>query len=499
MLRCSRGNCRAIPVASCFAQPKGWQFTTKHQTGLLRHFSLHAKFASSTSQLLDIADKVTRTEAGTFACACGFHGTVGKVAKHRCQAVTRILHRVSKRANRKHGIRPAKRTYRSAASFAAALPQPSVTILVPSPESIGSYQNLMMTCAEVQKQLATPFLRLLCPASMAGKAPALNRHPRSLRVGDFIHRRRSGTYWCVKKLHLKTRMQVLELKPIECKDHDGTCWRVARRQGQPVCISATRTKLLQGGPLLHPRVATKSCSLAKRCYAKEEDVKTNEHDILSCVQIFSKTSGPLRNNTTKSANLFSKMLPRCLWSMRLPRMFAPKLPTLIQRPVKLSSVATWTVCESSPLKAFSWAEGENILATRTNQNGHFHWQLRSQHRRSRVTCSKRCWWTIVSGHELGVSGSKQRTGVAYKEICGAQPPIASAGLCGTAKMCVTCRSKRKQLCTTAFCRPEFPTIRSFIPTFFSMSDEILLGKEPCASLPSSLPPFLPSLPLVAFH
>ena len=286
MLRCSRGNCRAIPVASCFAQPKGWQFTTKHQTGLLRHFSLHAKFASSTSQLLDIADKVTRTEAGTFACACGFHGTVGKVAKHRCQAVTGILHRVSKRANRKHGIRPAKRRYRSAASFAAALPQPSGTILVPSPESIGSYQNLMMTCAEVQKQLATPFLRLLCPASMAGKAPALNRHPRSLRVGDFIHRRRSGTYWCVKKLHLKTRMQVLELKPIECKDHDGTCWRVARRQGQPVCISATRTKLLQGGPLLHPRVATKSCSLAKRCYAKEEDVKTNEHDILSCVQIF---------------------------------------------------------------------------------------------------------------------------------------------------------------------------------------------------------------------
>lgn len=219
MLRCSQGNCRAIPVASCFARPNGWQFTAKHAKTMRQHVALHSKFAPCSRQLLEVADKVTRTEEGSFACSCGMSGTVGKIAKHRCQTEKGLLRRVNKR--RKH-----------------------------------------------QKSSA------------------------------------NGSYWCVKKKDLKTRLHVLQLQSLQCPEHQDTCWRVVRRQGKPLCVLVKRTKLTHGGALLYPRPAAKTCPLAKRCYARELPMKQDVRAAPSPLENFLHPS----QNAEKEHNQISQRI-----------------------------------------------------------------------------------------------------------------------------------------------------------------------------------------------
>ena len=113
LLRCSQPDCRAVPVASCFAQPQGWSFTTRHSRLLRQHVDSHRKFAAHKDQLLLLADKVRRSEEGpaAFTCQCGFSATLGKIVKHKCggAASNTVAGAVAKRATRKRKASAAKR------------------------------------------------------------------------------------------------------------------------------------------------------------------------------------------------------------------------------------------------------------------------------------------------------------------------------------------------------------------------------------------------------
>lgn len=198
LLRCSQPDCRAVPVASCFAQPQGWSFTTRHSRLLRQHVDSHRKFAAHKDQLLLLADKVRRSEEGpaAFTCQCGFSATLGKIVKHKCggAASNTVAGAVAKRATRK---RKANRKHqrRNAATFQSVLEAPA---------SSGGQEAALKCCLEVQRTLGAPFLRFLTPASQAGRPATLPLKTNRLQVGDFIRRPSSDSYWCVKKVALET-------------------------------------------------------------------------------------------------------------------------------------------------------------------------------------------------------------------------------------------------------------------------------------------------------
>ena len=74
-----------------------------------------------------------------------------------------------------------------------------------------------------------------------------------IEVGDYIRAKDRG-YWCIQKI-LKSRLRVLSFRPYEprgrpCPHHAGPCWRIARKQGQVVTMSARRPISMRSGPLL---------------------------------------------------------------------------------------------------------------------------------------------------------------------------------------------------------------------------------------------------------
>ena len=273
---CPEPDCFALPVPSCFAQDPAWKFSTTVRKTLREHVQLHYKFRDSKHKLVALAKKVRRTDQGTFSCACGFEGNLSRLLKHHCRDVGegKVIKSVAKNAAKAtKSPRKTRMRRRTAASFAKALPRAAGSdefVIKVNPEENESVQEMMDACLAAQQNLGAPFLRLLSPASRAGRVKALRRRPTALHVGDFVRRPASNSFWCIKKMHLKDRMKVLEFVPCKCKVHTGGCWRILRKQGKPACVSIRRAKLLRGGPLLYPRIDKKSPPLAKRCFAQED-------------------------------------------------------------------------------------------------------------------------------------------------------------------------------------------------------------------------------------
>ena len=263
-------------MPSCFAKEKGWQFTATTSSNLRRHKELHDRFAASRQHLLEVAEKVTRTDDGSFICSCGFRAKLGKIVKHKC--LKEPLRALKKRA-KKTQFR--KRKYRSASSFSKALENPDKSRSLIPPETGDTREDILQACLHAQTCLGAPFLRLLTPGSDAGWAPPVQHGHRDLRVGDFIRAGRGDGFWCVKKLHLKQRMQVWKFAPKACKIHAGTCWRVARRHGKPETVSMRRPQVQKGGPWLYPRTNAKSTSLASRCYTTENIARPTDNPVQS--------------------------------------------------------------------------------------------------------------------------------------------------------------------------------------------------------------------------
>ena len=293
LLQCTEPDCFALPVQSCFAQDRGWKFTTTVKKTLREHIKCHNKYRGSKAKLVALASKVTRTQQSTFTCACGFDGKLTKLLKHICRDdhPGRIIKSVAKRAAKATKSPRKKSMRRTATSFAQALPKADGSdelVIRLNAEEEQTAEGIMDACLAGQQNLGSPFLRLLSPASQAGRVKPLCRRPMALRVGDFIRRAATNSYWCVKKLHLKDRMQVQQFMPYKCKMHKGECWRILRKQGKPVCVSVRRAKLLRGGPLLYPRLDRRSPTLAKRCFAKEDWPKEADPRPLSALETFLK-------------------------------------------------------------------------------------------------------------------------------------------------------------------------------------------------------------------
>lgn len=171
-----------LPAPACFGQPEEWRYEASGSNSnvlLSKHYALHQKYAPHAASCKELAEKITRLDAGLFKCRCGHQGALGKTLHHTCetkQACGPLL-RVKRPCERASLNTAACKRRRTAATFSAVQSRlktdgDSASAGIFCPDEIAQ------TSRVYRNQMGLPFLRLLSVGSTAGQAIHLTQKRR---------------------------------------------------------------------------------------------------------------------------------------------------------------------------------------------------------------------------------------------------------------------------------------------------------------------------------